>query len=130
MPIKWSALRVSEAMDKVESAEANVATISSELKEVDSEWQNQQQQLAAEMEQLNTKLSDLKHQRESLSAEIAPQVVELYQDLRRNKKLAVARIEQGICGSCRISLPITDLQRARSGDLIQCSSCTRILFQA
>ena len=39
-----------------------------------------------------------------------------------------ARVEQGICRGCRISLPTTDLQQARSGKLVQCSSCGRILF--
>jgi len=117
-------------MDKVEQAEANAATISQELKAVEAEWQSQQQELSAEKEQLETKLSDLRTKRESLLAEIDPQVAELYHELRKQKKLAVAKVEQGICGSCRISLPITDLQQVRSGNLVHCSSCGRILFQA
>ena len=117
-------------MDKVEQVEANAATISQELKAVEAEWQSQQQKLSAEKEQLETKLSDLKNRRESLLAEIDPQVAELYHKLSQQKKPAVAKVEQGICGSCRISLPITDLQQVRSGNLVQCSSCGRILFQA
>ena len=117
-------------MDKVEQVEANTATISQELKAVEAEWQSQQQELSAEKEQLETKLSDLKNRRESLLAEIDPQVAELYHTLSQQKKPAVAKVEQGICGSCRISLPITDLQQVRSGNLVQCSSCGRILFQA
>ena len=119
-----------EIMDKVELTKAGVATLSNELKTVETEWHRQQQQLSAEMEELKTKLSDLKHKRQALTAEIDPKAVELYHKLSRQKGQAVAKIEQGICSSCRISLPITDLQRARSGDLVQCSSCGRILFQA
>ena len=119
-----------EIMDKVELTEAGVATLSNELKTVETEWHRQQQQLSAEMEELKTKLSDLKHKRQALTAEIDPKAVELYHKLSRQKGQAVAKIEQGICSICRISLPITDLQRARSGDLVQCSSCGRILFQA
>jgi len=117
-------------MDNVEQAEANAATISQELKTVEAEWQSQQQELSAEKEQLGNKLSDLKKRRESLLAEIDPQVADLYHKLSKQKKPAVAKVEQGICGSCRISLPITDLQQVRSGNLVQCSSCGRILFQA
>ena len=119
-----------ETMDKVELTEASVATISNKLKTAEAEWHRQQQQLSAEMEELKTKMSDLNHQRQVLTAEIDPKAVELYHKLRRQKGQAVAKIEQGICGSCRISLPITDLQRARTGNLVQCSSCGRILFQA
>jgi predicted nucleic acid-binding Zn-ribbon protein len=119
-----------EIMDKVELTEANVATISDELKIVEAEWHRRQQQLSADMEQLKTRLSDLNQQRQSLLAEIDPQTVELYHELKKQKGQAVAKLEQGICSSCRISLPITDLQRTRSGELVQCSSCGRILFQA
>ena len=119
-----------EIMDKVELTEANVAVIGNELKTVEAEWHRQQQQLSAEMEDLKNRLSDLGQKRQSLLAEIDPQAVELYHKLRRQKGRAVAKVEQGICGSCRISLPITDLQRTRSGNLVQCSSCGRILFQA
>lgn len=119
-----------ETMDKVELTEASVATISNKLKTVEAEWHRQQHQLSAEMEELKTKLSDLNHKRQALTAEIDQKAVELYHKLRRQKGQAVAKIEQGICGSCRISLPITDLQRARTGNLVQCSSCGRILFQA
>ena len=119
-----------EIMDKVELTEASVATISNQLKTVEAEWHRQQQQLSAETEQLKTRLSDLKHKRQLLLAEINPQIAEFYHELRRQKGRAVAKVEQGICSSCRISLPITDLQRTRSGNLVQCSSCGRILFQA
>ncbi|GAJ21193.1 unnamed protein product, partial [marine sediment metagenome] len=119
-----------EIMDKVELTEASVTTISNELKTVEAEWHRQQQQLSAETEELKTRLSDLKHKRQLLLAEIDPQAVDLYHELRRQKGRAVAKVEQGICSSCRISLPITDLQRTRSGNLVQCSSCGRILFQA
>jgi predicted nucleic acid-binding Zn-ribbon protein len=119
-----------DTMDKVELTEANVAALSNEFKTVEAEWHRQQQQLSSEAEQLKTSLTDLKQKHQSLSAEIDPETVELYHKLRKGKGRAVAKVEQGICGSCRISLPITDLQRARSGDLVQCSSCGRILFQA
>jgi len=119
-----------EIMDKVELTETSVATINNQLKTVEAEWHRRQQQLSAEMEELKKGLSDLAHKRQSLVAETDPQAVELYHELRKQKGRGVAKVEQGICGSCRISLPITDLQRTRSGNLVQCSSCGRILFQA
>jgi len=119
-----------DIMDKVELTEASVAKISKELKTLEAEWYRQQKQLSAEMEELKKGLSDRNHKRQQLSAEIDSQVVELYHELRSKKGRAVAKVEQGICSSCRISLPITELQRTRSGNLVQCSSCGRILFQA
>ncbi len=117
-----------EIMNQVELSTASVATLSNELKTLETGWHSQQQQLSTDMEQIKTMLSDLKHKRQLLSAEIDPQTVEFYQGLKKQKGQAVARVEQGICRGCRISLPTTDLQRVRGDSLVQCSSCGRILF--
>ena len=119
-----------EIMDQVEVATLSVATLSNELKTMETEWDSQQQRLSAEMEQLKTTLSDLEHKWELLSARFDPQAVELYQKLKKQKGEAVAKVEQGVCQGCRISLTTTEMQRARSGSLVQCSSCGRILFVA
>ncbi len=119
-----------EIMDQVEQSEAQVATIRSQLETMKTEWQRQQQQLSQESEKLQAILSDLGHKRQLLADEIEPSTLEFYQNLRKGKGTAVARVEQGVCRGCRISLPTTDLQRARGGSLVQCGSCGRILFLA
>jgi predicted nucleic acid-binding Zn-ribbon protein len=117
-------------MDRVELSTTSVDTLSNELKTLEAEWHSQQQQLSTNMEQLKTTLSDLKHKRQLLSVKIDPQAIELYQGLKKQRRQAVAKVEQGICRGCRISLPTTELQRARGDSLVQCSSCGRILFLA
>ena len=119
-----------EIMDQVELSTASVATLSNELKTLETDWHSQQQQLSANMEQLKTTLSDLERKRQLLSAKIDPQAIEFYQELKKQKGRAVAKVEQGICRGCRILLPTTELQRARGDSLVQCSSCGRILFLA
>lgn len=117
-------------MDRVELSTTSVDILSNELKTLEAEWHSQQQQLSTNMEQLKTILSDLKHKRQLLSVKIDPQAIELYQELKKQRRQAVAKVEQGICRGCRISLPTTELQRARGDSLVQCSSCGRILFLA
>jgi len=119
-----------EIMDQVELSTASVATLSNELKTLETDWHSQQQQLLANMEQLKTTLADLERKRQLLSAKIDPQAIEFYQELKKQKGRAVAKVEQGICRGCRILLPTTELQRARGDSLVQCSSCGRILFLA
>ena len=119
-----------EIMDQVELATKSVAALDSELKALGVEWQSQQQQLTASLEQLKTILSNLNHKRQLLTAEIDPQATEVYHQLKKQKGTAIAKVEQGMCRGCRISLPVTELQQARSGSLVRCSSCGRILFLA
>ncbi len=122
--------KVLALMEQVELAVASVANKGSQLEALEVEWRGQQQQLSKQMEELKTVLAELNHKRQQLVAKIAPQAVEVYSELKKQKGTAVAKVEQGICRGCRISLPITDLQRARSGSLVRCSSCGRILFLA
>ena len=117
-------------MEEVELATTSVATESSELKILEAEWRSQQQQLSTEIEQFKIILSELNHKRQLLSAKIDLQAVAFYNELKKQKGTAVAKVEQGICRGCRISLPTTELQRARSNSLVQCGSCGRILFLA
>lgn len=117
-----------EIMNQSELAEASVATKSNELKRLESDWQSQQQRLSDEMEQLKAAVSDLKQKWQLMSAKIDPRVVEFYGDLKKQKGAAVAKVMQGICRSCRISLSTAELQQARGNRLVQCSSCGRILF--
>jgi len=119
-----------EIMDRVELATASVTTMNDEVKRLETEWQSQQKELSAKLEQLKSAYSNLTQNRELLSAEIEPQAIEVYLELKKQKGTAVAKVEQGTCRGCQIALPTTELQQARSGNLVRCSSCGRILFLA
>jgi predicted nucleic acid-binding Zn-ribbon protein len=115
-------------MNEVEQAETGVALAGTELQQLETDWHQQQQRLAAEIETLKSKLSELGHKRGTLSSAIDSSATAVYDELRKQRGQAVARVEQGICRACRISLPSSDLQQVRSSNLVRCSSCGRILF--
>ncbi len=117
-----------EVMEQVESTQAGVTARSRQFKQVEQEWQSQQQQLAAEIEGHKTRLADLHNERQLRLEGTDPQIIGLYEKLRREKGQALARIEQGICRGCRISLSSNEIRQARSGNLVHCSSCGRILY--
>ncbi len=115
-------------MEQVEEATANLATIESELKTAEDEWRHEQRRLSAEIERLKDELSQLEHKRQLLLAEIDPGAVDFYYQLKKQKGQPVARVEQGMCCGCRLSLSTAELQRVKGNSLVQCSSCRRILF--
>ncbi len=117
-----------EIIDRLEAAEKSVATATSDYQKMEDEWHRQQQQLSNDIEQIKTSLADLKQKRKQLSEQIDPPAIALYEKIRQQKNQAVAKVEQGICHACRISLSASALQRARSGQPVQCSTCGRILF--
>jgi len=117
-----------EIMDEVERAENSVNEVREEFKRVQAEWQSQQQKLSAEIETIKSQLAALKQKRQALAVEVDAPMLERYGRLKRQKGQAIVKVEQGICGGCRISLPSSELQQARGGNLVHCGSCGRILF--
>jgi predicted nucleic acid-binding Zn-ribbon protein len=115
-------------MEQVELATAELDNLNNKFKALEEEWRVEQQRLSAEIEQLKSSLSKLKNERQMALDSIDAETVDLYNHLKKQKGLAVARVEQGTCCGCRISLSTAELQRARGSSLVKCNSCGRILF--
>jgi predicted nucleic acid-binding Zn-ribbon protein len=115
-------------IDLVEEAEGAATAAAAEYDRLDEAWQFEQKRLGEEIEQLNIDLDGFRQNRQQLAAQIEPNAFALYEKVRQQKKPAVARVEQGICQVCRISLSASGLQRARGGQPVQCGTCGRILF--
>lgn len=122
--------KVLDIMTEVEAMQKNVSLKSREVARIDEDWRAEQAMLSGEQAELNAALADLDQKRKDLISRIDAASLELYQGLRRKRQgRAVAKVEQGMCQGCRIVLPLNVLQRARIGqELVQCSSCERILY--
>ena len=119
-----------EIMEQVETTAKSVASLESELKKVESEWQSNHKQLSADLEKLKAAIASLKEKRQLHVSGIDPQAVAVYGGVKKQRGTAVARVEQGLCRGCRISLPVTEFQKAKTGNLVRCGSCGRILYLA
>jgi hypothetical protein len=119
-----------ELMDQLEDTRKAIENSKEELAKLQAEWQAQQKQFVVELMQLKAAQAVHETNRQQISALIDADTLFTYQELRKRKGLAVAKVEQGICQGCRITLPNTDLQRAKGGGVVRCSSCGRIIFLA
>jgi len=117
-------------MVKVEEQEAALRQAEAVLKEVEGRWRNEQADLLGQKERLEAELAELEGSRRGQAGRIDGRVLELYDLLRgRRQGKAVVKVERGMCQGCRISLPMSVLQKTRSGfDVVQCVSCERILY--
>ncbi len=117
-----------EMMEQAEAAQARLTKARADLETLEKAAGASQRALKAEVEHLKKLLADLKLRRGPIVQSIDPRIMQLYEKLRKEKRVALARVEQGICRGCRISLSSNEIQQARSGNVVQCSSCGRILF--
>jgi hypothetical protein len=117
-------------MDQLEALRKTIAATTAELANLEILNKEQQKQFILELLQLKGTQAVLETNRKQACSVIDADNLFTYQELRKRKGVAVAKVEQGICKGCRITLPNTDLQKAKQGGLVRCSSCGRIIFLA
>lgn len=117
-----------EIMGQIEVLQDKVALKTTNVENIKKESHKRQKELLKEKSDLIVNIDLAKQKRVELIASMESFHVELYEALRAKKHgQAVSRIEQGRCQGCRISLPMSEVQQARLGGLVQCGSCSRIL---
>ena len=115
-------------MEKIEAAQKQLNITEGGLKSLESRLGEEHKSLHSRIEELTAKLASLKEDRKKIVSAIPPEEVRFYSEIKTRRGVAVAKIDKGTCGSCRISLSSAELQKARSGKMAQCSSCSRILY--
>jgi predicted nucleic acid-binding Zn-ribbon protein len=97
---------------------------------VERGWKENQQKLSIEKERLENELAALGQKRKTMAGQIDSAILRLYEEIRLARQgRAVSKVVQGRCQGCRISLSMSDQQRARMGnELARCSNCGRILY--
>lgn len=119
-----------DVMMLVEEAENVVTERTAELENVTKEWEQFQAGLMEEQDKLPEQVKVLQVKRQKAVSELAWNDLQAYERLRRSKGgVAVAAVQDGSCGACRVSVPAQLLRAARtSPDFTFCPSCGRILY--
>lgn len=119
-----------EVMLALDEAEAELKQAEAALTELERDWAAEQSTLRGEQAELNAEIQDLQARRDRQVEEMDAAALRLYGALReRRQGTALALVERGLCQGCRITLPMSVLQKARAGaGIVQCVSCERILL--
>ncbi len=82
-----------------------------------------------ELRAIGSELAARRAEREALAPTIEPDVLELYEDLRRQKKgVGAAALIDGVCQGCHEQLSAVELDRLKRTDGVRrCEHCRRIL---
>lgn len=120
--------RLLQLMLQADEAQGVLGGVETTLAEEETSWRGERERLESEGERLRTELADLRGQQRAAERALSAPETAMYRNLRSSRGAAVARVERGICGGCGITLPSSELRRARSTqELVRCGSCGRIL---
>lgn len=118
-----------EKMEQVEVGQKAVATIDSELADVEAAWKTEIPKLQQEQERLQQHaemVAQAYHEAEGL---VSATDLKTYRALQKSKGMAIAKVERGMCSGCTITVPSHELQKLRTSTIpLRCSNCGRYLF--
>jgi hypothetical protein len=117
-----------EFMSQAEEMETGAKTTAGELESLKKEREQRQQTLGPRKNELEIVLADLKRERKRLVEQINSEAFNIYERIRLAMGQAVVKVEKGRCLGCHITVPTSQWQKVRAGDLIQCNNCGRILY--
>jgi predicted nucleic acid-binding Zn-ribbon protein len=115
-------------MSQVEEIEAKVKTTTEELERLKREWEQGQETLGQRKSEVEAMLAKLGGDRNGLAQKIDSEVLNTYERIRLTNGQAVVKVERGKCQGCHITVSTSQWQKAKAGDLIQCNSCSKILY--
>ena len=111
--------------------------LAAELKAAEAALKSDKADVARELQQLDTDRADVERQlqetvqeRQILAAKISREALAVFERVAHGRKgLAVAEARDGLCTVCHVRLRPQVFNEVRRNDsLIQCDSCTRILY--
>jgi len=115
-------------MSQVEEIEAKVETTTEELERLRREGEQRQETFRPRKSEIETMLAKLRGDRNGLAQQIDSEAFNIYERIRLTSGQAVVKVERGRCLGCHITVPTSQWQKAKAGNLIQCNNCSRILY--
>jgi predicted nucleic acid-binding Zn-ribbon protein len=115
-------------MSQVEEIESGVRAAVEEVEHLKREREQRQETFRPREGELEIALAELKGERSRLAEQIDSEAFDIYERIRLARGQAVVKVERGRCLGCHITVPTSQWQKAKAGDLIQCNNCSRILY--
>ncbi|MBG0818207.1 zinc ribbon domain-containing protein [Planomonospora sp. ID82291] len=123
---------VLEIMERRETADGQVATLSAERDELAAARAAAEDRRDAAFAEIDKELGEVKAKRSGVAADVPADLLSLYEKLREQFGVGAAMLQGGRCLGCRTSLSIADVNRIKAAphdEVIRCEECRRILVR-
>ena len=118
--------KLNEAVDAKKKLLADRATDVEQLKESILKDRDAAKERMAEIE---GKIAELRVERDKLAADVKPDVLKRYSNIRMRRGLAVVSVRNGTCQGCNMNIPPQLYNVLQRGQTVEtCPSCHRIIY--
>ncbi|HEX2030899.1 MAG TPA: C4-type zinc ribbon domain-containing protein [Actinomycetota bacterium] len=119
-----------DQMERREDMEGRLPGLEGEVAELRERLAELERASTRELQEIGTAVESRRAEREGLVTEFDEELLELYEDLRAQKKgVGAAALRDGVCQGCHQKLSALELDRIKRTDGIRrCEYCRRILI--
>lgn len=127
---------------KIKKLEEEISTIAKEYAIVKKRTKEEQEKYKENASKYNefkasfkAKKEEVEKELETLKKSVVPELMEKYVKKRENKIYPVVfEVEEhgkdnNVCGYCKMELSLSEVSRLKTGDVIECASCGRLLYR-
>jgi predicted nucleic acid-binding Zn-ribbon protein len=122
-----------EVMVRIEALDLRIENLAAEQKNIEEEVSLLVHERDAGLADLNSALAKTLDDRENLAKEIEPELLALYEKIRKTGDgFGAARLHAGQCEGCHLTLNSADLARIKTlseDEVVRCEECRRILVR-
>lgn len=120
---------VLQLMDAVEAAQKVEQEARKQKEETALAYQQHLEAYQVEKRKLEADIARLKQERQKVSAECDPQLLQRYESIRqRHGGIGVSRLVEDSCVLCHTKISMNALRAVKGGQIVQCENCQRLLY--
>jgi uncharacterized protein len=124
--------REGEIAKLVEAVESKKKLLAERAKDVDTlrtSIEKDGEAAKVRMDELQAKIDEIRAERDKLAADVKPEVLKRYSNIRMRRGLAVVSVRNGTCQGCNMNIPPQLYIVIQRGQTIEtCPSCHRIIY--
>ena len=127
--IKTLGSKASKILEEIQAVVKEYSNIKKTTQAAQVQYKENAEKYNALKESVKAEKDAVEKQLETLKASVDPSLMDRYLKKRANKIYPVLfEVKGSICGACRMELPMSEMNKLKNGEIIDCDQCGRMLY--
>ncbi|MBE7061068.1 MAG: hypothetical protein E7382_00860 [Clostridiales bacterium] len=128
--IKALGAKANKILAEIQAVMKEYANIKNTTKVAQTQYKENLEKYNALKESVRAEKEEVEKELESLKAKVDPALMERYLKKRAGKIYPIVyKVRGNVCGACNMELPMSEMNRLKNGEVIDCDQCGRLIYQ-